>query len=104
MPTIMTHAVVAWGLGRVLTRFRRLPAHLWLLAAGLAMFPDLDVLAGPLGIPWGSPWAHRGLHLARAGNARERGDLGLAAARHSGDGRLAGERIPGTMTRPGLPA
>ena len=51
MPTIMTHAVVAWGLGRVLTRFRRLPAHLWLLAAGLAMFPDLDVLAGPLGIP-----------------------------------------------------
>ena len=61
MPTIMTHAVAAWGLGRVLTRFRRLPVHLWVLAAGLAMLPDLDVLAGPLGIPWGSPWAHRGL-------------------------------------------
>jgi hypothetical protein len=38
MPTIMTHAMAAWGLGRVLTRFRRRPVHLWLLAGdgGLA--------------------------------------------------------------------
>ena len=61
MPTIMTHAVVAWGLGRVLTRFRRVPWHVWLLAGGMAMAPDLDVLAWTLGIPWGSPWAHRGI-------------------------------------------
>lgn len=61
MPTIMTHAVVAWGLGRVLTRFRRVPGGFWLLAGGLAILPDLDVLAWALDIPWGSPWAHRGL-------------------------------------------
>jgi inner membrane protein len=61
MPTIMTHAVVAWGLGRLLTRFRRLPWYFWLLAGGLVMLPDLDVLAWTLGIPWGSPWAHRGI-------------------------------------------
>ncbi|HEY5725291.1 MAG TPA: metal-dependent hydrolase [Methylomirabilota bacterium] len=61
MPTIMTHAVVAWGLGRVLTRFRRLPARLWVLAGVLAMLPDLDVAARLLGIPAGSPWAHRGI-------------------------------------------
>ena len=61
MPTIMTHAVVAWGLGRVLARFRRLPGHFWILTAGLTILPDLDVLAWTLGIPWNSPWAHRGM-------------------------------------------
>lgn len=61
MPTIMTHAVVAWGLGRLLTRFRRLPRYLWPLAGGLAILPDVDVLAWMLGIPWGTLWAHRGM-------------------------------------------
>ena len=98
MPTIMTHAVVAWGLGRVLTRFHRLPWRLWFLAAGLAMLPDLDVLAWPLGIPWGSPWAHRGLtHSLTASVKRLRTlvavltaavlvSLGVAALAHRGPG------------------
>ncbi|HET6369044.1 MAG TPA: metal-dependent hydrolase [Pseudomonadales bacterium] len=84
MPTIMTHAVVAWGLGRVLTRFRRLPWRLWFLAGGLAMLPDLDVLAWPLGIPWGSPWAHRG--LTHSLTAAVLVSLGVAALAHRGTG------------------
>jgi inner membrane protein len=61
MPTIVTHAVVACGLGAGLARFRRLPPLFWLLAAGLSMLPDADVIAWPLGIPWGTRWAHRGI-------------------------------------------
>lgn len=61
MPTVLTHAVAAWGLGRVLTRSRRMPPLFWLLAAGLSILPDADVVAWPLGIPWGTPWAHRGI-------------------------------------------
>lgn len=84
MPTIMTHAVVAWGLGRVLTGFHRRPARLWLLAGGLAMLPDLDVLAWPLGIPWGSPWAHRGITHSLA--AAVLVSLATAALAHRGTG------------------
>jgi len=84
MPTIMTHAVVAWGLGRVLTRFRRLPRRLWLLAGGLAMLPDLDVLSWTLGIPWGSPWAHRGMTHSLA--AALLVSLGVTALAHRGIG------------------
>jgi inner membrane protein len=61
MPTILTHAVVACGIGGVLTRFRRMPPLFWLLAAGLSMLPDADVAAWPLGVPWGTLWAHRGI-------------------------------------------
>jgi inner membrane protein len=61
MPTILTHAVVACGVGRVLTRSRPMPPLFWLLAAGLSILPDADVVAWPLGIPWGTPWAHRGI-------------------------------------------
>jgi inner membrane protein len=61
MPTILTHAVVACGIGGVLTRFRRLPPLFWLLAAGVSILPDADVVAWPLGIPWGTLWAHRGI-------------------------------------------
>lgn len=61
MPTILTHAVVACGISSVLTRFRRMPPLFWLLAAGLSILPDADVVAWPLGIPWGTLWAHRGI-------------------------------------------
>jgi inner membrane protein len=84
MPTIMTHAVVAWGLGRLLTRFRRLPWQFWLLAVGLAMLPDLDVLAGFFGIPWGSPWAHRG--MTHSLTAAFLVSLGVTALAHRGAG------------------
>ena len=60
MPTIMTHAVVGLGLGRVFTR-RQMPPRFWALVAVLPMVPDLDVLAFRLGIPYGAAWGHRGL-------------------------------------------
>jgi inner membrane protein len=59
MPTILTHAVVGVGLGRVFTP-RRMPVSFWLTAAGLAMLPDLDVLAFRLGIPYHAALGHRG--------------------------------------------
>jgi inner membrane protein len=60
MPTIMTHAVVGLGLGRLFTR-RRMPALFWLLVAILPVAPDFDVLAFPLGIPYEDVLGHRGL-------------------------------------------
>jgi inner membrane protein len=59
MPTVLTHAVVGVGLARVFTA-RPMPCLYWGLAAGLAMLPDLDVLAFAFGIPYGSRFGHRG--------------------------------------------
>jgi inner membrane protein len=59
MPTTMTHAWVAVGLGKCFTG-RRMPFSFWALAAGLAALPDLDVIAFRLGIPYTSPLGHRG--------------------------------------------
>ncbi len=59
MPTILTHAAVGLGLGYVFTPLP-LPPLFWGVAAGLSMLPDIDVLAFPLGIPYGAPLGHRG--------------------------------------------
>jgi inner membrane protein len=59
MPTVMTHAVVAAGLGTLYTS-RKMPATFWLTTVSLAMAPDLDVWAFRLGIPYGAPLGHRG--------------------------------------------
>ncbi|MBV9122572.1 MAG: metal-dependent hydrolase [Planctomycetes bacterium] len=59
MPTVMTHAVVGLGLGKVFTA-RKLPWPFWILTAVLPMVPDLDVLAFGVGIPYQSPFGHRG--------------------------------------------
>lgn len=59
MPTVMTHAVVGLGLGKLFTA-RKMPAVFWWLAALLPMAPDLDVLAFRFGIPYESSWGHRG--------------------------------------------
>ncbi|HEV8531169.1 MAG TPA: metal-dependent hydrolase [Methylomirabilota bacterium] len=59
MPTVLTHPAlplaVGLGLGRQIISRR-------LLAAGVAtsMLPDLDVLAFPLGVHYGSAFGHRG--------------------------------------------
>lgn len=55
----MTHALVGLGLGRVFTA-RKMPLLYWGLCAALPMVPDLDVVAFPLGIPYGDPLGHRG--------------------------------------------
>jgi inner membrane protein len=59
MPTVFTHAVVGLGLARVFTAQPE-PALYYGLAAGLAMLPDLDVLAFSFGIPYGALFGHRG--------------------------------------------
>jgi inner membrane protein len=59
MPTIMTHAVVGLGMARVFTA-QPMPPLYWGLAATLSMLPDLDVVAFPLGIPYGALFGHRG--------------------------------------------
>ena len=61
MPTIMSHAVAAGGLASVLTTGRRLPPMFWGLCAGLAMLPDVDVVAYAFRLPSDSMWAHRGI-------------------------------------------
>ena len=60
MPTVMSHAVAAWALGRA---FRRAPwpARVWWAGALCAMAPDADVLGVWLGVPFGSLLGHRGL-------------------------------------------
>lgn len=59
MPTVMTHAVVGVGLGRLFTA-RRMPLGFWLAVGTLAMLPDLDVLAFRLGVPYEAAFGHRG--------------------------------------------
>jgi inner membrane protein len=59
VPTSITHAVVGCGLTAVAPVESR-PPWLWAAAAGLAMLPDLDVLAFRFGIPYGAFLGHRG--------------------------------------------
>ncbi len=60
MPTVMSHAVAAWALGRA---FRQAPwpARVAWAGALCAMAPDADVLGVWLGVPLGSLLGHRGL-------------------------------------------
>jgi inner membrane protein len=75
MPTLITHGAVGLGLAAVYTA-RPMPPLYWGLAAGLAMLPDLDVVAFRLGIPYGARFGHRGFSHSLCCAAL----LGLAAA------------------------
>lgn len=59
MPTVITHAAVGLGCARIFAT-HPMPISYWLLSAGLAMLPDLDVLAFRFGIPYGARFGHRG--------------------------------------------
>jgi inner membrane protein len=54
LPTIISHPAVA------LLHPRNTPARVTLAAAIASILPDLDVLSFRLGIPYGSPYGHRG--------------------------------------------
>jgi inner membrane protein len=62
MPTVVAHAAVGWAAARhgssTLPRDEARP--LALVAALLAMLPDLDVIGFGLGIPYGARLGHRG--------------------------------------------
>lgn len=59
MATIISHAVIAFTLGKVLPGKE---INTRVLAAGMvmAMMPDADVIGFGLGIPYESMWGHRG--------------------------------------------
>jgi inner membrane protein len=59
MPTLITHAAVGLGLAKMYAA-EPMPPLYWGLSAGLAMLPDIDVLAFSLGIPYGARFGHRG--------------------------------------------
>lgn len=74
MPTVMSHAAVAWGLARAARAASASSTHAPALAtareracAVVAMVPDLDVLAFSLGIPYTHPLGHRGASHSLAG-------------------------------------
>jgi inner membrane protein len=56
MPTVLSHALVAFTGARLL----RLDPKLTGAAVACAVLPDLDVLTPALGVPWSSFLAHRG--------------------------------------------
>ena len=60
---------------------RRLPRFFWLMLAGLAVLPDLDVIAFTVGVPYRSPWGHRGASHSPA-VAVVTGLLAAALTRH----------------------
>jgi inner membrane protein len=60
MPTILSHAVAALGIG---TAFfgRKAPGHVLALGAVCSMLPDADVIGFRLGVRYGDLLGHRGL-------------------------------------------
>jgi inner membrane protein len=63
MPTVLTHAVAALGLGTLFYR-REVPKGIWALGAVCSALPDLDVVAFRFGIPYEHMLGHRGLSHA----------------------------------------
>jgi inner membrane protein len=59
LASAISHAVVAVALGTAFQQRLR-PLRPWLLGAVCAAAPDLDVLGLPLGVPYASPFGHRG--------------------------------------------
>jgi inner membrane protein len=55
-----SHAVAAIGIGTILLPTGT-PRRVWIAGALAAAAPDLDVLGFWAGVPYGSPWGHRGL-------------------------------------------
>lgn len=60
MPSAFSHAVVAAALGTAFVG-PRWPVRVWALGAACAVLPDVDVFGGAIGIPFWSPFGHRGL-------------------------------------------
>jgi len=86
VPTIITHAVVPWLVGAA-SGARAVPGRLLALCGVAAMLPDLDALSFRLGIPYGSPFGHRGATHSLAA-AIIVGLLSMLLARGLGAGRF----------------
>ena len=60
MPTTLTHAVSALGLGAMLVH-PQVPRSVWVCGVALAVVPDLDVFGFQFGMGYKHLWGHRGL-------------------------------------------
>ena len=58
MPTMISHAVVAFGAGALLPQHKSF--RFWACAVLASVIPDFDVLAFKFGIPYAHPFGHRG--------------------------------------------
>ena len=91
MPTVLSHAVAALGLGAAFFG-RKASARLLGLGAVCAALPDADVIGFPLGIRYGDVLGHRGLsHSLLFAAALATAVLPLA--RRKGDPEIGRARI-----------
>ena len=60
MPTIVSHSVAALALGKAFAP-EGMPPKFWLLTAGCAMLPDLDVVSFAFDIRYSHMLGHRGI-------------------------------------------
>ena len=60
MASAFTHAFFGTVIGRVFKEDRKMPWRFWVGLAVCSALPDVDVLAFRWGIPYDSPWGHRG--------------------------------------------
>src|SRR4051812_20335961 len=89
MPTTITHALAGLGLAGAFAAVRPMPPAFYALSAGLALLPDVDVLAFSLGIPYRSRFGHRGFTHSLAFALLAAVPVGLLLADPFGtDGRL----------------
>jgi hypothetical protein len=72
VPTVFTHAIVGLGLAATVGQIQS-PLAIS-MSVSLAALPDCDVIGFYLGVPYGSPWGHRGVLplpvLRRVGRSR----------------------------------
>ncbi len=59
MASGFTHLFVGEALGKVYTE-KKMPAKFWVLAAVCSIFPDFDIVAFYLRVPYGHMFGHRG--------------------------------------------
>jgi inner membrane protein len=60
LPSVVSHAIAALGLGACFYR-PEVPRRVWALGALCAALPDADVIGFRFGIAYGDLWGHRGL-------------------------------------------
>jgi inner membrane protein len=60
LPTIITHAIVASGAGKIFARGQRLPARFWYLSILCSVLPDADIIRFSFGIHYSHVLGHRG--------------------------------------------
>jgi inner membrane protein len=90
MPTVLTHAVAALGLGACFYK-PAVPRWVWALGALYAALPDADVVAFLVGIPYEHVLGHRGLSHSLAFAAALAAVTALAFRRggpEAGPGRI----------------